>query len=29
MVRGVRNMGMSLVASQPLIKRWLVSSALG
>jgi len=29
MVRGVRNLGMSLVASQPLIKRWLVSSALG
>jgi 2-octaprenylphenol hydroxylase len=29
MVRGARNLGMSLVASQPLIKRWLVSSALG
>jgi len=29
MVRGVRNLGMSLVASQPLIKRWLISSALG
>jgi len=29
MVRGVRNLGMSLVASQPLLKRWLVTSALG
>jgi 2-polyprenylphenol 6-hydroxylase len=27
--RSVRNVGMALVGSQPLIKRWLVSSALG
>jgi 2-polyprenylphenol 6-hydroxylase len=27
--RAVRNVGMSFVGAQPLIKRWLVSSALG
>jgi 2-polyprenyl-6-methoxyphenol hydroxylase-like FAD-dependent oxidoreductase len=27
--RAVRNMGMALVGSQPLIKRWLVAAALG
>lgn len=27
--KGLRNMGMSVVGSQPLIKRWLVAHALG
>jgi 2-octaprenylphenol hydroxylase len=29
LVRGVRNLGMSLVAAQPLLKRWLIANALG
>ncbi|CAH2809948.1 MAG: 2-polyprenylphenol hydroxylase [uncultured Caballeronia sp.] len=29
LARGLRNTGMALVGAQPLIKRWLVSAALG
>lgn len=29
LARGVRNFGMSLVGAQPLVKRWLVTAALG
>jgi len=29
MVRGMRNAGMSLLAAQPWLKRWLISHALG
>jgi 2-octaprenylphenol hydroxylase len=29
LARAARNMGMALVGSQPLVKRWLVSAALG
>jgi 2-polyprenylphenol 6-hydroxylase len=29
LARGVRNLGMSLVAAQPMLKRWLIANALG
>jgi len=29
LVRGLRNAGMSMVAAQPWLKRWLIASALG
>jgi 2-polyprenyl-6-methoxyphenol hydroxylase-like FAD-dependent oxidoreductase len=29
LARSVRNAGMALVGAQPLVKRWLVSAALG
>lgn len=29
LARIVRNAGMALVGAQPLVKRWLVASALG
>jgi 2-polyprenyl-6-methoxyphenol hydroxylase-like FAD-dependent oxidoreductase len=29
LARAVRNTGMALVGAQPLVKRWLVSAALG
>ena len=29
LARGLRNTGMALVGAQPLVKRWLVSAALG
>jgi 2-polyprenyl-6-methoxyphenol hydroxylase-like FAD-dependent oxidoreductase len=29
LARSVRNAGMSFVGAQPLVKRWLVSAALG
>lgn len=29
LVRGIRNAGMAMLSAQPLVKRWLVSAALG
>ena len=29
LAQGIRNLGMSLVGAQPLVKRWLVANALG